>query len=317
MSTTEQSVGEYFFKELGARLSNWSRWGADDQLGTLNFITGEARRNAAGLIRSGRTFDLSMPFDAIGPQRFGVTKGRFDPIHLMISLPTESDRPAGIAFADDAIMMPLQCSSQWDSLAHAGYDGLLYNGVPMTEVTATDGALRNSIDKIVASPVGRGVLLDIPRLRGVGRLEPGDAIMAEELTAAATEQRVEIRSGDIVLVRSGWYQHVLAEDYAGYMNPEVPGLDVSCCEWLAENEIAAVGSDTYCVERKPSGQPGVTHPVHAVLIRDLGMTLGEMFNMEDLAADCAADGVWEFFFTGIPLKLAHCVGSPVSPVVIK
>jgi kynurenine formamidase len=314
MSTTEQPVEEHFFKQLGERLSNWSRWGPDDQLGTLNFITDEARRDAAGLIRSGRTFDLSMTFDSEGPQKHGLTAGRFDPIHLMITLPTESTRPAGIAFADDAIMMPLQCASQWDSLAHAGY---LYNGVPMTEVTATDGALRNSIDKVVASLVGRGVLLDIARLRGVDCLEAGSAIMPDELAAAAAAQGVSIRSGDIVLIRSGWYQHVHAGDHATYMQAEVPGLDVSCCEWLHENEIAAVGSDTYCVERKPSGQPGVTHPVHMVLIRDLGMTLGEMFDFEELAADCAADGNWDFFFTGIPLKLARCVGSPVSPVAIR
>ena len=86
---------------------------------------------------------------------------------------------------------------------------------------------------------------------------------------------------------------------------------------MHERQVAAIGSDTYCVERKPSGQPGVTHPVHMVLIRDLGMTLGEMFDLEELAVDCATDGTWDFFFTGIPLKLARCVGSPVSPVAIK
>lgn len=314
----EQTDGTYLFKEIGARISNWGRWGDRDELGTLNFITPDARVGAASLIKTGRVFDLSMPFDENGPQHTvkNIRTPRFDPVHVMTATPGDMDLPAGIAFSDDAVFMPLQCGTQWDSLAHAGYDGLLYNGVPMSEVRAA-GAERNSIDKIVSEPVGRGVLLDIAALKGTDCLEPGLPIRAEDLQAAVERQGVAVSSGDILLVRTGWYSHILNGDPSAYMNAEVPGLELSCCEWLHQHEVAALGSDTYCVEVKPSGQPIVTHPVHMVLIRDLGMTIGEMFNFEELARDCAADGIWEVFFVGLPLKFSKAVGSPLTPIAIK
>jgi kynurenine formamidase len=309
------ATGNYYYKELGRRLSNWGRWGHDDELGTLNLITDAHRAAAAKLVRTGKVFDLGMPFDRNGPQQFG-NPTRFDPIHLMTVLPRESTRPADMGFADDIIIMPLQCATQWDSLAHAGYDGLLYNGVPMTEVTVV-GTSRNSIHMVVTGLLGRGVLVDIPALRGVDRLDAGEPITADDLEHAIQRQEVTVGTGDIVLVRTGWYQHYLAGDGRTYMQQEVPGLEISCCEWLHDREVAALASDTYCVEVKPSGQPIVTHPIHMILIRDLGMTLGEMFDLEQLAADCAADGRWEFLFTGTPLKLTGCVGSPVTPLAVK
>ncbi len=306
------------FKTIGARLSNWGRWGAHDELGTLNFITPGVRVEAARLIKTGRVFDLAMPYDDNGPQRVrkNLQTPRTDPIHMMTAFPAEMRLPAGIAFSDDAIFMHLQCGTQWDSLAHAGYDGMLYNAVPMSDVRAT-GAERNSIDKVVCGPAGRGVLLDIAALLGTACLDAGFPIRAEHLEAAAQRQGVTVSSGDIVLVRTGWYSHILNNDPAAYMHPEVPGLELSCCEWLHDQEIAALASDTYCVEVKPSGQPVATHPVHAVLIRDLGMTIGEMFNFEELAPHCAEDGVWDFFFVGLPLKFSKAVGSPLMPMVIK
>jgi len=179
------------------------------------------------------------------------------------------------------------------------------------------GAERNSIDKVVCGPAGRGVLLDIAALKGTECLEPSYPIRAEDLSAAVERQGVTISSGDILLVRTGWYRHILNDDPFTYMQPEVPGLELSCCEWLHQHEIAALASDTYCVEVKPSGQPVVTHPIHMVLIRDLGMTIGEMFNFEELAHDCAADGVWESFFVGLPLKFSKAVGSPLMPIAMK
>ena len=118
------------FKDLGARLSNWGRWGGDDELGTLNFVTPECRVAAAALVRSGRTFDLGMAIDSEGVMKHGAIAGRFDAIHLMLRNQGEEIRPGGVSFADDMVVMALQSSTQWDSLAHVGYDGLLYNAVP-------------------------------------------------------------------------------------------------------------------------------------------------------------------------------------------
>lgn len=303
------------FKEIGRKLSNWGRWGTGDQLGTVNFITDEHRRAAAGLIRTGRLIELGMPFGDDGPQT--GDNGRFNPIHRMSMLPADKVGPEGQLVADDMIVMPLQCATQWDSLAHIGYDGLLYNNVPAAAVTAK-GANRNSIDHVVGRLVGRGVLLDVASVKGVPSLTAGEEITADDLTAAQRSQGVEVRRGDIVLVRTGWYRYFRDKKLGvAYVSDKVPGLGVSCCEWLYEREVAAVAADNQAVEVKPSIDVGVALPVHMILIRDLGMTLGEMFDLEDLAIECAADGVYEFFFSGVGLKVSNAVGSPVSPIAIR
>ena len=306
-------------KQIGSRLSNWGRWGEDDSLGTMNFITAETRRAAASLVRTGALFDLGIPLDRQGPQRASgmLNSARFNPIHRMTQLPTEEKWPEGEVESDDIVILPLQCATQWDGLAHIGYDKQLYNGVPTSAVTAAAGAERNSFHSLAASPVGRGVLLDIPSSKGVGHLQGGEEITADDLDAASSRQGVDIRSGDILLVRTGWFQHFANGDVDTYMGRETPGLGVSCCEWLHDKEVAAVASDTHRFEVGPSKELPVLHPVHMILIRDLGMTLGEIFNLEELARDCQADGRWEFFFSGAGLKVTGAVGSPLTPIAMK
>ncbi|MGQ4512955.1 cyclase family protein [Streptomyces sp. DW26H14] len=305
----------YAFKALGRRLSNWGRWGEDDQLGTANLLTDETRRAASRLIRTGRIVDLGMPFGDEGPQT--GANGRFNPIHRMTQLPTDGATPSGQIVSDDMVVMPLQCATQWDSLAHVGYDGLLYNGTPASAVTATAGASRNSADQVVGRLIGRGVLLDIARLKGVPSLGASEEITAGDLDSAVRAQGVEVRSGDILLVRTGWYRYFLDPSLGvPYVSDAVPGLGVSCCEWLHERQVAAVAADNQAVEVKPSVERGAGLPVHMVLIRDLGMTLGEMFDLEELSEVCASEGRWDFFFSGLGLKISRSVGSPVSPLAI-
>lgn len=300
------------FKELGARLRNWGRWGPDDEFGTLNFATPERVAAAARLVRTGRVFDLGMPLDSSGPQPGGL---RFNPIHRMSATPADfADGPGGMIASDDLVIMPTQAATQWDSLAHVGYDGEFYNGVPGSAVT-TFGASRNSIDKVAGRLAGRGVLLDIARLKGVDSLAAGERIDAEDLNAAERSQGVTVGSGDFLLVRTGWYRTFLAGDHPGYLGSS-PGLGLSCCAWLHDREVAAVCADNSAVEVLPSEVEGVEVPLHMILIRDLGMTLGEMFDLEALAADCAERSVWEFFFTGPALKITGAVGSPLTPLAI-
>src|ERR1700750_519323 len=224
---------EYEFKKIGAKLSNWGRWGADDQLGTVNFITPEVRVEAAGLVRTGKVFDLGMPFGSTGPQQGG---GRFNPIHTMTMMPSDGPVPPdGFLVSDDVITMPLQCATQWDSLAHVGYDGLLYNNTPGSVVTARGGASRNSFDLVVPRMISRGVLLDIAGLKGVDRLEKSEEITAADLDAAAARQGVTIKSGDIVMFRTGWYKHYLEGSHALYLGFESAGLGISCAEWLHDH----------------------------------------------------------------------------------
>ena len=303
------------FRRLGERFSNWGRWGEDDQIGTVNHITPERRAAAARLVTSGEVLDLGMPFGASGPQSGSA---RFNPIHTMRMLPT--DRPlseAGLIVADDVVTMPLQCATQWDGLAHVGYDDLLYNDMPAAGVTASQGATRNAFDEVVSRLIGRGVLLDVAGAKGVELLGPGEEITADDLEATAAAQGVEVGPGDIVLFRTGWYRHYLRGDHETYLGWSSPGLGMSTVEWLHRHEVAAVAGDNFAVECLPAREPGTMMPLHMVLIRDLGMTLGEMFNLEELAVACRADGRWEFLLSGIGLKISSAVGSPVTPVALR
>jgi len=224
--------------------------------------------------------------------------------------------PDGVRYADDFIMMPLQCATQWDSLAHVHYGGQLYNGHPVATLTAA-GAARDGIDKQRGGIVSRGVLLDVARLHGVERLGLGQVITPADLEAAERRQGVRVETGDVLLVRTG---HMLLftrdGDRVTYMK-QMPGLGTACIEWLHVRQVAAVATDTNMVEVYPLEDPATMLPLHTVGIRDMGLTLGEMFDLEALAADSAVDGVWECFFAAAPLPVAGGVGSPINPLAIK
>lgn len=302
------------FRAVGNRVRNWGRWGADDEKGATNLITPERLVAAGRLIQKGRIFDLGIPFDEKGPQPGG---GRINPVHLMSENGDEQVFPGGFKYADDYIFMPLQGASQWDSLAHVYYDEQLYNGFPAHGVSVK-GAAHCSIDKQGKGIAGRGVLLDIAALKGVEWLQAGEVITPEDLEAAAARQGgVEIGSGDILLFRTGWRRKFLQEgDPVSFMAGE-PGLGQSCCEWLRERDVAAVCADNWAIEVLPGENPDAVFNVHMVLIRDMGLTLGEILDFEELAADCESDRTWEFFFVAPPLKVSRAVGSPINPLAIK
>lgn len=296
-------------------LSNWGRWGANDERGTLNLLTADGLVTAATLIREGKAFELSIPIGNDGPNYGGL---RSNPVHTMTQLPGEVWPPELLETSDDLITMSLQATTQWDSLAHVGYGGYLYNGVPSSSVTARFGAAKNGIDKLLPGPLGRGVLLDAARFRSVDWLRVDDpAITSDELDRIADAQGVDLRSGDIVLVRTGWRRKAIEEGWSHEWIETNPGLDVGCAHWLDAHGVVAICSDNHSIEQVPMADPATCFPLHGIVIRDLGMMMGEMFDLEELAADCAADGRWEFFFCAPPLRVANGVGSPVSPVAIK
>lgn len=301
------------FRALGARVRNWGRWGADDERGTINLITPDKLVAAGQLIRKGKVFDLGIPFDDAGPQPGG---GRINPVHLMSQTGDTQLFPGGFKYADDYIFMPLQGASQWDSLAHVYYDDQIYNGYPAKEVTVT-GAYHDAIDKIGKGVAGRGVLLDIARLKGVEWMQAGEVISPSDLEAAEAAQGVRVGSGDILLFRTGWRKKFTTEKSPTEFMAGEPGIGQDCCEWLHQREVAAICSDNWAIEVLPGEDPNALLQVHCVLIRDMGMTLGEILDFEELAADCAADNVWEFFFCAPPLKVTRGVGSPINPLAIK
>jgi kynurenine formamidase len=264
-------------------------------------------------VRDGKIFDLGIPFGKGGPQPGG---GRINPVLMLSETGEDQDFPGAFHYADDYVFMPLQSASQWDGLAHVFYDDHLYNGFPASSVTP-HGTLANSIEKQAKGIAGRGVLVDVARYRGVDWLPLGEVITPDDLDGALAAQGVELAGGDILAVRTGWRRKFLNDnDPAGFMAGE-PGLGIDCCEWLHSHDVAAVCSDNWAIEVLPGEIEGERMPVHMVLIRDMGMTLGEILDFEELAADCAADGRYDFFLTAPPIKFRRALGSPINPLAIK
>ncbi|MCW2634393.1 MAG: cyclase family protein [Blastococcus sp.] len=302
------------FRTIGRRVSNWGRWGDDDERGTLNLIGPAQLIDAAGLVRTGKMFALGIPFDDQGPQDGGI---RGNPARLMKETGAHPQGfPGAFRYADDYVFMALQSASQWDALAHVHYDGALYNGFPSSSVDFR-GAGRCAVTNLSPGVAGRGVLLDVARWRGVDWLDVGTRIGPEDLDEVARAQGVEVRAGDILLVRTGWRRRFLSDLDRRAFRAGEPGLSVRCAEWLRRHDVAAVGSDNFAVEVLPGEYPDEYLPLHMIAIRDMGMPLAEILDLESLAEDCADDGVFEFLFTGPPLSFTGGVGSPVNPLALK
>ena len=313
--------------------SNWGRWGADDVLGTVNFITDELRLAAAALVRRGASFSLSQRFDMDGPQR--GWRRRTNPVHTMLDTGTDAALghqgfPHGIGGADDVIAMPLQCSTQWDGLGHIFDHGRAWNGRDAARTVTSDGDLVTGIEQLARPVCGRGVLLDVARViapslgpaadgtdAARGELPDGFAITTEHLTATAAAHGVTVGRGDLVLVRTGRHARALREGWGEYAGGASPGLSFTTAGWLHRTEIAAIATDTWGFEVRPNEFDEAFQPLHQVAIPNMGLLIGEMWALEELAADCAADGVYEYLLTAAPLPITGAVGSPVNPIAVK
>jgi kynurenine formamidase len=299
---------------LAARVSNRGRWGDDDQRGTLNLIDAAAIRRGAAAVRQGRAFSLSLPFDQDGPQT-GAIPGRDNPSHemTMVNVSFTGD-PADFTTSDDRMAMGVQASTHWDALSHVGYEGLLYNGTPDTVITS-EGASRLGIEQF--GPVAsRGVVLDIARLHGVDFFEDNHPISGDELDDAAAAAGVEIEAGDIVLVRTG-HMHFLRIGEKDRYRLTCPGLSTRSIEWFHRHDVAAVATDTLVLECFPGEDPKAILPVHMIHLRDLGLAQGQLWHLDDLAADCAADGQYDVLLTATPIPLTGGTGGMVAPTALK
>ena len=312
-------------KEIHAtaeRLRNWGRWGEEDVLGTLNFIDDTKRAHAATLARRGRAFSLSIEFDINGPQRGAM--GRINPIHTMRetgddAVAERQGFPHGIGGADDVIFMPLQCATHWDGLGHIFDRGLAYNGRPANEVVTPAGDLITGIERVAADVVGRGVLLDVGQAVGGGELPDGFAITEEHLEATIERQgsTSAVGRGDLVLVRTGQLARAHREGWGTYAGGDAPGFSFQTADWLYRTEIAAVATDTWGFEVRPYEFEDAFSPLHQVVIPNMGLLVGEMFDFEELADDCAESGLYEFLLVAGPLPVTGAVGAPVNPIAIK
>jgi hypothetical protein len=206
MTTKTDRITVEQIHAMGERTSNWGRWGPDDEIGTLNHVTAQDIVTAAGLIKRGKVFSLGLNFDLNGPQEKSWGN-RFNPIHVMLQTGTDAvagrqDGPVGLRYADDIVSLPLQCGTQWDALSHIFMGEKMWNGYDARLVDST-GAAKNGIEKVKDRMVGRGVLLDVARFKGVDHLEDGCGISTGDLEQTAKAQGVEIRKGDFVIFRTG------------------------------------------------------------------------------------------------------------------
>ncbi|WP_328688335.1 cyclase family protein [Streptomyces caniferus] len=301
------------FHDIAKRVNNWGRWGADDEIGTLNLITEQVVREAAGCVRTGRRVPLALPLRQDGVQT-GVIPGRVNPLHTMTAINQEIFGPGTVATTDDAVTMGLQAATHWDGLAHVSHSGRLYNNRPADSVTAHHGATRLGMEK--ATPiVSRGVLLDVARAHRTDRLPGGYAVTPEDLDAAEDLAGTKVRAGDIVLLRTGQLRHYLAGDRQAYAFPS-PGLSLRTPEWFHARDVAAVANDTLTFEIFPPEIENLWMPVHALDLVEMGMLQGQNWNLEELSTACAEAGRWAFLLSAMAEPFVGGSGAPVAPVAV-
>jgi len=284
-------------------LSNWGRFGPRDQLGTLNLITPEKRAAAAKLVRSGRVVSASRPL----PTQPSLENP--NPVaHHMTGTASEGWGGDYFAIASHGF-----ATSHIDALCHIFHEGKLYNGYPIESVTA-HGALELGIHELRDGIVSRGVLLDVPRARGVAFLENSEAIFPEDLERAERDAGLRVAAGDILFVRTGRWA---LREARGAWDPRqsLAGLDASCLPWLHARGVAALGSDGVS-DVVPSRVTGIAMPIHSVAIVALGLHLIDNLELEPLAAVCADETRWEFLLTLAPLVLFRGTASPLNPIAL-
>ncbi|HSZ40056.1 MAG TPA: cyclase family protein [Trebonia sp.] len=308
--TREHLLDAAEFEALYLRLRQAPSWGPTDRRGALNYLTQGRVLTAAGEIRLGRTVSLAAPIET------GQTPDDPDPaVHEMTGPPGHQADARGLTFARDRLSINVHgnADSHIDALCHAMYRKTLYNGVSADAVTRR-AAKELSIEVARDGIAGRGVLLDIPRLRGVPWIEPGDFVTAAELARAAEAQRVDIDAGDLLFVRVG---HRRRRDELGPWDAAQAraGLHPAALEFIAERKVAVLGSDSNS-DTAPSPAEGVDLPVHVLAINALGLHLVDYLRFDDLVPLCEATGRWSFFCVIAPLRLPGGTGSPVNPIAV-
>ncbi len=303
--------------QLAARVSNWGRWGADDQRGTLNLITPEVVRRGLAAARTGRTFSLALPFDQTGPQ--------WDNVHMPERInPELRTHTVNVAFtgdtrdfttSDDSFRMGSQAVTHWDAIAHVGYEGKLYNDTP------------DDVGECRRRRAGSASSTS-DRWSPGGCCSTSRARTASTTSTTTTRSRATTSSGP--RARPGWSWSRATRcscapatctscargDKQRYSMPS-PGLSTKSIEYLRDHDVAAVATDTMTFEVYPCEDPAIFMPVHMIQLRDIGLVQGQNWFLDDLAADCADDAQYDFLLVAPPLPLTGAVGAPVVPVAIK
>ena len=285
-------------------LSNWGRWGKDDELGAMNLITEETRKAAATLVKSGTPVSLARRAEK---EKAADNSSPFR--HTMF------DRPASSPYWSDSYEVAYHGygHTHLDALCHIVHNGKMFNGVPASTVT-DKGASKLSVFGLRSGIFARGVLIDIPELKGVPYLEPGTPIYPEDLDAWEKKTGLRVRSGDVFLLRTGRWT-LRDRQGAWDVGQSTAGLHVSCARWLKQRDIAILGSDA-AADVIPSGVPGEVQPVHQLAIVAMGVPILDNCDLEELSATAKRLGRWDFLLTAAPLPVGGGTGSPINPIAI-
>ncbi|MFF4350626.1 cyclase family protein [Streptomyces sp. NPDC001530] len=306
---TSHELSEAGFRSLYRRLRSTAP-GAASPRGALDTLTSERLLAAVREVRSGRTISLAAPVNTLaGPDDP-------EPAEHRLTAPPGGVPGRGLDFARDRFAMDVHSdvNSHIDALCHVIYDGTLHGEVPAADALSPDGASALSLDLARDGIVGRGVLLDIPGLHGLPWLEPGSHVTAEDLAAAEARQGVRVGPGDILLVRVG---HRRRREERGPWDAAGAraGLHPAALEFLAEREVAVLGSDGNN-DTAPSTTQGVAFPVHVLAVHAMGLHLLDYLRFEDLVPVCVQEGRWSFLCVIAPLRLPLATGSPVNPLAV-
>jgi kynurenine formamidase len=297
-------------------LSNWGRWGSDDQLGTVNFITPTQRKRAAALVREGVSVSCSRPITTeisadttVQPMRFMVDSGEgrdTDSLERILQRRGAAEF-IGMVFHGYTI-------THIDTPAHYFWNGRMYNGRSCNMVTSREGAQAEAVDLLRDGVVSRGVLLDVAALKGRW-LEAGEGVMPEDLEAAERAQNIRVEPGDVLLVRTGYCARRRAEGPRNPGKDGTPAVHVAALPWIRERSVAMLGTDTHN-DVTPLPYPRIGNALHVVSLVAMGMWLIDNGNLEELSQACAKFRRWEFMLTLAPLVLERVTGSPVNPIAM-
>ena len=299
-TTITKEIFDQWMKEL----SNWDRWGKDDEMGAINLITAAKRKQAASLVKEGASFSLSRDAEkekaVDNPVPFG---------HQMTR--TGFNNPGSSSGDTFTISHHGYAHTHMDSLCHFFYKGKMFNGYPQ-ELVTEQGASKLSIRNFKNGILTRGILMDIPALKGVDYLEPGTPIYPEDLDAWEKKARLRVGSGDVVFIRTGRWA---LRDAKGpwEASKKSAGLYASCARWLKSRDVAILGSDA-ASDVMPSGIDGVPQPIHTLVLVAMGMPIFDNCDLELISKEANRRKRWEFLLTASPLAVPGATGSALNPI---
>lgn len=294
---------ERFMKEL----SNWGRWGKDDQMGAVNLITPAKRKQAVATVKEGVSFSMA---------RNAETQGAVDNPQPIVRKGNPNGPPptTDISSTGDSFFISYHgyVHTHMDSLCHFFYKDQMYNGYARSEVTPEGGAAKNAILNFKNGIVTRGILMDIPRLKGVDYLEPGTRIYPEDLDAWEKKAHVKVGPGDVVFIRTGrWARRDAKGPWS--VSEGLAGLYITCAKWLHSRDVAILGGDD-AQDVLPSGIEGISQPIHVLVLVAMGMPIFDNCDLELISKEAAKRNRWEFLVTASPAAVPFATGSVLNPI---